>query len=84
VALPTPAPGLVISYAYLWRDQAVAGAEEGRKNRPCATVLTTLDDERDTFVYVAPITHSAPQGDDIAVALPPGVKRWLGLDASAS
>lgn len=54
MALPTPAPGLVISYAYLWRDQAVAGAEEGRKNRPCATVLTTLDDERDTVVYVAP------------------------------
>lgn len=84
MALPTPAPGLVISYAYLWRDQAGAGAEEGRKDRPCAIVLTTRDDEGDTVVYVAPITHSPPEGDHTAVALPPGVKRRLGLDAAGS
>jgi hypothetical protein len=84
MALPTPAPGLVISYAYLWRDQAAAGAAEGRKNRPCAVVLTLVDEEGDTVVYVAAITHSPPEGDDSAVALPPAVKRRLGLDAEAS
>lgn len=58
MALPIPAPGLVISYAYLWRDQEAVGASEGRKSRPCAIVVTTTDDEGDTLVYVAPITHS--------------------------
>jgi hypothetical protein len=83
MALPTPAPGLVISYAYLWRDQDVAGATEGRKNRPCAVVVTTVDDEGDTLVYGAPITHSRPELGT-AVELPAAVKRRLGLDASAS
>lgn len=49
MALPSPAPGLVISYAYLWRDQDAAGAAEGRKNRPCAVVVTTVDEEGDTL-----------------------------------
>ncbi len=83
MALPTPAPGLVISYAYLWRDQGAVGAIEGRKNRPCAIVVTTVDDEGDTLVYVAPITLSQPTAGS-AVELPAGVKRRLGLDASAS
>lgn len=83
MALPTPAPGLVISYAYLWRDQDAAGATEGRKNRPCAIVVTTVDDEGDTLVYVAPITHSQLTRGS-AVELSAGVKRRLGLDASAS
>jgi hypothetical protein len=83
MALPIPAPGLVISYAYLWRDQEAVGATEGRKNRPCAIVVTTVDEEGDTLVYVAPITHSRPDLGT-AVELPAGVKRRLGLDASAS
>lgn len=83
MALPIPAPGLVISYAYLWRDQRAAGASEGRKDRPCAIVVTTVDDEGDTLVYVAPITHSQPSVGS-AVELPAGVKRRLGLDANAS
>jgi hypothetical protein len=83
MALPTPAPGLVISYAYLWRDQETTGVREGRKDRPCAIVVTTVDDVGDRLVYVAPITHSRPAAGT-AVELPAGVKRRLGLDASAS
>jgi hypothetical protein len=83
MALPTPAPRLVISHAYLWRDQDAAGAVEDRKDRPCAIVVTTVDDEGDTKVYVAPITHSRPD-PGTAVELPAGVKRRLGLDTSAS
>ena len=83
MALPTPAPGLLISYAYLWRDQDATGATEGRKNRRCSIVVTTVDDAGDTLVYVAPITHSEPTAGS-AVELPAGVKRRLGLDASAS
>ena len=83
MALPIPAPGLIISYAYLWRDQQAAGASEGRKVRPCAIVVTTVDDEGDTLVYVAPITHTRPD-PGTAVELPAGVKRRLGLDVSPS
>jgi hypothetical protein len=32
--IPTPEPGLVISYAYLWHHEHEAGREEGRKDRP--------------------------------------------------
>ena len=79
MALPVPAPGLVVSYAYLWRDQHLDGAEEGRKARPCAIVMAAADDDGDTRVYVVPITHS--RLDDVhAVALPSAVKRRLGLD----
>jgi len=83
MALPDPAPGLVISYSYLWHDQHNAGAEEGRKTRPCAIVVATSDDHGDTKVYVAPITHSQPS-DPHAVELPRSVKRRLGLDEASS
>jgi hypothetical protein len=83
MALPAPAPGLVIGYSYLWNDEHAAGATEGRKDRPCAIVLAALDDEGDTVVYVAPVTHSPPQ-DERAVAIPPAVKRRLGLDDAPS
>lgn len=83
MVLPDPAPGLVISYSYLWRDQRRVGAEEGRKTRPCAIVVAMTGDDGDTKVYVAPITHSRPD-DPHAVELPPTVKRRLGLDDAPS
>ena len=83
MALPEPAPGLVISYAYLWKDQQRQGAQEGRKDRPCAIVLAVRDADSDTVVYVAPITHTPPEGV-MAVEIPASAKRRLGLDASRS
>jgi hypothetical protein len=80
MALPEPKPGLVIAYSYLWRDQALAGASEGRKTRPCAVVLTLEDRDGDLLTYVAPVTHSEPSDPDFAVEIPPSVKRRLGLD----
>ncbi len=79
MALPKPEPGLVISYSYLWRDQHRAGAQEGRKARPCAIVAAATDEDGDLRVYVAPITHAKPN-DPHAVELPLAVKRRLGLD----
>ena len=83
MAVPTPAPGLVISYAYLWRDQQRAGHMEGRKDRPCAIVVATTDEDGDTLVYVAPMTHTQPAAG-AGVEVPIGVKRRLGLDAARS
>ena len=82
--LPTPEPGLVVAYAYLWLAEYEQGREEGTKDRPCAIVLTATDDDGDTIVTVVPITHSAPQRPDEAVELPLVTKQRLGLDAQRS
>lgn len=83
MALPTPAPGLIISYAYLWRAEQRTGGSEGRKDRPCAIVVATKDEDGDTLVYVAPITHTPPVDSD-GVEIPLAVKRRLGLDHARS
>jgi hypothetical protein len=80
VSWPVPRPGLVIRYAYLWRREALAGREEGAKDRPCAVVLTQKTEEGEVRVYVLPVTHSPPAEDTAAVAIPAPVKRRLGLD----
>jgi hypothetical protein len=83
MAFPVAAPGLVVCYSYLWHDQHRAGADEGRKARPCAIVVAATDEDGDIRVYVAPITHSRPV-DPHAVELPALVKRRLGLDTAPS
>ena len=82
--LPEPAPGLVISYAYLWHDEARRGLEEGSKDRPCVIVLSAVQDELGTVVTVAPITHGPPREPEAAVELPAATKRRLGLDGERS
>ena len=82
--LPVPEPGLVLSYAYLWRHQAQAGNEEGVKDRPCAVTLVIEKSDTETTVWVAPITHSNPGNDDISIEIPTRVKRHLGLDGERS
>jgi hypothetical protein len=84
MALPEPAPGLVICYSYLWHDEHKAGAEEGRKNRPCAIVVARTDEAGDTSVLVVPVTHTKPSADRHPVALPRTVRRRLGLDDEPS
>ncbi|MSP81428.1 MAG: hypothetical protein EXQ94_00470 [Alphaproteobacteria bacterium] len=80
MALPTPEPGLVIRYAYLWRNEALLGREEGIKDRPCAVVLTVKKDGDRTIVVVAPITHAQPRPEIGALEIPVRVARRLGLD----
>ncbi len=82
--LPEPVPGLVISYAYLWRDQQEQGRDEGLKDRPCVVVLAVRQEEGDRIVTVAPITHTKPRHANEAVELPLPVKRRLGLDDQQS
>lgn len=59
------------------------GASEGRKDRPTVIVLAARDEDHDTVVYVAPITHVDPC-DALAVPLSEKVKRRLGMDAAPS
>lgn len=81
---PRPQPGLVIRYAYLWRREARVGQAEGAKDRPCALVLAHADEAGETRVYVLPITHSPPNDETEAVAIPASVKRRLRLDEERS
>lgn len=84
MALPEPELGLVISYAYLWRREHLAGHFEGRKDRPCVIVLAVDQNPRGKRVTVVPITHSEPKDKSLAVELPQAVKRHLHLDAERS
>jgi phenylpyruvate tautomerase PptA (4-oxalocrotonate tautomerase family) len=83
--IPTPEPGLVISFGYLWHREHQAGQEEGRKDRP-AVIVITVEREKDaaTLVTVLPITHSAPDKQVIAIEIPRAVKQHLGLDDERS
>ena len=80
MSLPAPQPGLVISYAYLWAREHGQGAEEGRKDRPCAIVAARQIIEGKEVVTVVPITHTPPLDAADAVEIPPALKAHLGLD----
>ena len=81
---PTPQPGLVIRYSYLWRAEHLEGREEGVKDRPCAVILVTLTDEGEQLVTVLPVTHSPPVDERLAVEIPAATKERLGLDSDRS
>lgn len=74
----------MISYAYLWRRESDDGQEEGLKDRPCAIVLARFQDDGDTVVMVAPITHRPPGSADAAIELPFATKQRLGFDDQRS
>jgi hypothetical protein len=84
VAFPTPVPGLVVRYSFLWCDAAARGGEEGAKDRPCAIVLVSEDRNGEKSVLVLPVTHSPPAEPDLAVEIPVETKRRLGLDHQRS
>jgi hypothetical protein len=75
---------LVVRYAYLWRQEADRGREEGSKDRPCVVVLAVTTKGGDTFATVAPVTHTPPPDTAGAVEIPPGTKQRLGLDGERS
>lgn len=84
MAFPQPAPGQVIRYAYLWKDEHSRGQREGLKDRPCAVLLVvTLKDGADDVV-VLPISHAPPRNERDAIELPSATKRRLGLDNERS
>jgi hypothetical protein len=84
VSLPTPEPGLVVRYSYLWLREHREGREEGVKDRPCAIILAARDRDDHTHVLVVPVTHSPPADLADALELPVTIKQHLGLDANRS
>lgn len=81
---PTPSPGLVIRYAYLWEEAARTGREEGEKDRPCAVLLAHREEDGRIRVYALPMTHSEPVQPENGVEIPLAVKLHLGLDSDRS
>ena len=84
MSFPEPYPGLVIRYSYLWRREYEAGREEGTKDRPCAIVMSVVNDDDERVVMVLPITHSPPANASDAVEIPTQTKNRLGLDSERS
>jgi hypothetical protein len=85
MAFPEPEVGLVVSYSYLWSEEAAKGRVEGRKDRPCAIVLSVKPSEgKSPTVVVVPITHSPPRDPSAALEIPQTVKHHLGLDSETS
>jgi len=78
--IPDPQPGLVISYAYLWHTESKKGRVEGVKDRPCALILVTPDQDGGTEVLVLPITHTPPPEPDSGLEIPAQTRVRLGLD----
>jgi len=75
---------MVVRYSFLWSSEARAGQTEGRKDRPCVVVTAIKVAVNGRLrVRVLPITH-APTEQGRSIAIPPKVKRHLGLDADAS
>jgi len=79
VALPTPEPGLVIRYSYLWHSESINGQVEGTKDRPCAIIISTKNEHGNTQVSVVPITHTEPRNLNEAIEIPENTKNRLGL-----
>jgi hypothetical protein len=74
----------VICYSYLWAREHGGGAEEGRKDRPCAIVAARQIVEGREVVTVVPVTHSPPADPFDAVEIPAALKAHLGLDDQPS
>ncbi|AXQ28802.1 hypothetical protein D0B54_08945 [Solimonas sp. K1W22B-7] len=77
---PTPIPGLVLRYTYLWKSEFDEGKVDGRKHRPCVVVVCVEDVDGHKVVTVAPITHTPPEDSSRAIELTPATRRRLGLD----
>lgn len=76
--------GQVVLFEYLWAREAESGQMHGRKERPCAVVISTTDRTGAVRLFLAPVTHSPPTASGAAIEIPAEVKRRLGLDDEAS
>jgi hypothetical protein len=74
-----PVAGDVLHYRYLWKHEADAKREDGRKTRPCL-VLAVRDSAKGLIVHIAPITTRRLDPEN-SVTIPDAVIRHLGIDS---
>ncbi len=79
MSYPTPVPGLVIRYNYLWYKEKSEGLSAGSKDRPCAIIVYH---SRTNDTIVVPITHSPPDlgEEEASIEVPAELCGQLGLD----
>lgn len=81
MTLPKPAPGLVIGYEFLFREDAAAGLENANRPHPGAIILvaSTGPNQR---VSVVSISHSPPSPSEakFRMKLTHSECREMGLD----
>lgn len=80
MALPTPEPGLVIGYSYLWHHESLQGRVEGTKDRPCAIIVAHKTVQGDTEILAVPVTHSEPDNPADGIEIPEATRRRLELN----
>lgn len=81
--LPSPEPGMVLRYDYLWSREAIQGRQQG-KDRPTCLVAASDSRVNPSYVVLLPITHSPPTGDTVGIEIPAKVKKAIGLDDEPS
>ena len=60
MAFPTPQPGLVIGYDFLFREKADAGMDNASKPHPCAIILVVAQGDQ-VRVSLLAISHMVPR-----------------------
>lgn len=74
-----PKIGDIWRYPYLWKREADAGEEGGRKPRPTALAAVVPISEKSTLLYLLPITGTEPTDDQNALEIPATEIRRAGL-----
>lgn len=69
--------GHVVRFHYLWKREAKAGEESGRKARPVCIALRTKDSPG--RIYLFPITSQPPDGGRLSLAFSQMECRRAGL-----
>ena len=75
-----PRAGEVFRYAFLWKHQQDRGETEGRKKRPVCMVVTAVNAEGHTVLFIVPVTTQPPQSGRLAVEVPMLEAKRAGLD----
>jgi len=83
VPLPTPEPGLIVQYSYVFRSRSRNVGDSG-KARPCLIVAVFPDrgEPERTLVLYLPISHSPPRPEEEAVEIPANACFAAGLDGA--
>lgn len=84
MAIPSPEPGLVIRYNYLWRTDFEAGHERAKARPACIVAAIDTQASGSTRVVILPITHSLPNPGTESLEIPQKVKEHLRLDEERS
>jgi len=84
VSFPSPHPGLVIRYSYLWKQEYDEGREEAGKDRPGVIIMALTNEDGEQEVIVLAITHTPPRNAADAIEIPAETKTRLRLDSDRS